>query len=304
MKNLIKLIVLVGILCLNNPLTHSQQYVPFPLPGAEWKFAVYDDMNCQWSFCGYYYNKIEGDTVIGIYSYKKVLQTALNGSEYYYVAGVRQDTLTGKVYVKLYDDNFCGETDTLLYDFSLQLGDTLEQCPGIIDCGDEGCYVAIIDSVKVGNYWLNKFTTSNNISLIEGIGCLTGLIEGWSGWEFGYNILSCYSINGEPVFPDTTCVMTSIETSKFNPAIRVEVFPNPINDFGTVDIHLNHTSNIIINLVDIIANASENIYSGELTKGKNQIKINMIENKSGFYVLQIIDAEKNIMICKLISIVN
>jgi hypothetical protein len=303
MMSLKKIVVIVCILYLIAPRINSQQYVPFPLPGAEWKFAVYDDLNCQFSFCGYYYNKIEGDTVIGNYLYKKVLQTALNGSEYYYIAGVIQDTLTGKVYVKLYDNNFCGETDTLLYDFSLHLGDTLQQCSDITGCGD-GCFVTNIDSVKVGNYWLNQFTANYGISIIEGIGCLGGLIEGWTGWEFGYNILSCYSINGEPVFPDTTCIMTNVEYSNCYGETEVMVYPNPINDFGTIDIQSNITSNIIINLYNIIANRKENIFSGVLSKGKNKIEIKAMDNKSGLYVLQILDTEKNIMTCKLISIIH
>jgi hypothetical protein len=302
MMNQKKLVVFVAILCHINTITHSQQYVPFPLPGAEWKFAVYDDLNCQFSFCGYYYNKIEGDTVIGNYTYKKVLETALNGNEYYYKAGIRQDTLTGKVYVKLFENYFCGETDTLLYDFSLQVGDSLKQCQQITLCYE--CIIIDIDSVNVGNYWLKRATTNIGFSIIEGIGCTGGLVDGWSGWEFGYTILACYAINGEPVFPDATCVMTSVENNHNNSEMRFEVIPNPINDFGIIDIHLNITSKIIINLYDILANKTENIYSGELYIGKNLIKINTMDNKPGLYVLQILDKEKNVMICKLISIIH
>jgi hypothetical protein len=229
-----KTIIINVLIALALIQVNGQNYIPFPLPGAEWKFAYYNLEN-PYGGCEYYYNKIEGDTVIGNYTYKKVFETALNGNEYFYKAGIRQDALTGKVYVKLYDNYFCGETDTLLYDFSLQVGDTLKQCHDITG-GCDDCSIIDVDSINLGNYWLKRAYTNNGFSIIEGIGCTGGLIDGWSGWEFGYTILSCYSINGEPVFPDSTCIMTEINYNFYPNKSLVNIFPNPATSFITINV--------------------------------------------------------------------
>ena len=142
---------------------------------------------------GYYNNIIEGDTTIGEFTYKKLMQTGTASNEFSYVAGIRQDEESGKIYIKSMDSNFCGGQDTLLYDFGLQVGDTLTQCTEIQ--GDLHI-VELIDSIYLEGYWLKRIHTNHLTVLIEGIGSTSSLQHGWSGWETGRIGLWCFALNG------------------------------------------------------------------------------------------------------------
>ncbi len=208
---------------------YGQDYVQFPLPNAEWIFGVYD-YSCgpPTYFCGYYYVKVEGDTLIGDFNYKKVLETGTNGLDYSYKAAIRQDTLTGKVYVNMPQ---CEGIDTLLYDFNLQQGDTLFQCSEILGGSPEEFFVNYVDSILINGelYKQLHLDMGENVKLIEGIGSTGGLLGPWNGWIGGNYYLHCFLIDGIPVYPDTSCILTNVNTIMIQPEMNVSIYPNPVS---------------------------------------------------------------------------
>ena len=131
---------------------------------------------------------INGDTVINSFHYKKVFK---QGNYWYALVGpgsgcngsgsipsfltyfIRQD---GKK-LFIYDPSVFGNGDTLLYDFDLQVGDTL---PLSFNNYDSTIVVTSIDSVLVGSEYRKKFYLTWNALptfIIEGVGHRYGFFE-------------------------------------------------------------------------------------------------------------------------------
>ena len=117
----------------------AQEYIPMAVDESRW-IIRYDEINTPipvdmlWE---YYAN---GDTIVNNTSYVKVYKRDLiptadappyepNGN-YDLYGLIRDDTLSRKVYAILFDDNyFCPENaEYELFDFSVEVGDTIEFC--------------------------------------------------------------------------------------------------------------------------------------------------------------------------------
>ncbi len=85
------------LLILHISLKAQHTYVPIPESNAEWVYGMIDG-NCTppLNICGYFHSKIEGDTIIGNYTYKKLLTTGPNDMTYNYSAAIRQDVAEKK----------------------------------------------------------------------------------------------------------------------------------------------------------------------------------------------------------------
>ena len=154
-------------------------YYPFPDSNAVWR--EYESGTYASSppvgECYDYENRYMGDTIIGAFTYKKIWKYGAhygyNCSTYinpinYYVGAIRQDTLQRKIYFLPPFQN----TDTLLYDFNLSLGDTLP--PSYTNCTTN--IVSSVDSVLVGAMYRKRFGLGYTY-LIEGIGNTFGLLQ-------------------------------------------------------------------------------------------------------------------------------
>lgn len=120
--------ILVFFLALFSGITFSQTniYHPFPNSDALWN----DSIRC--GACSY---KINGDTLVDgkiyhkLLAHKLVYQVGISQScnpaplyfSSYYSGAIREDTLTRKVYYLRPSDT----SDTLLYNFTLNVGDTV-----------------------------------------------------------------------------------------------------------------------------------------------------------------------------------
>ena len=193
-----KKFLFISLFFLCNSFANAQTYHPIPDSNAVWVYGWYDGNCAPFGFCGNRYYSIHGDTVIGSYTYKKVYGSN-DGLSYGFNHGIRQDPIAKKVYV----NNLCG-IDTLLYDFSQNTGDTLHHCTDITGGGGP-ISVNFVDSVFISGAWRKRINPNINASLIEGIGSTGGLFGPWDGWIGGNYVLKCFSINGIPVYPDTTC---------------------------------------------------------------------------------------------------
>ena len=110
---------------------------------------------------------MNGDTLIQGNSYKKIYQRTLktnagstaiqNPKEIlntYLYALIREDTIARKVYLLPYYDiiSMCQPEEHLLYDFSLQEGDTLNECVLENIYLPFMAYVTTVDSIQLLNY--------------------------------------------------------------------------------------------------------------------------------------------------------
>ncbi|MBL7903941.1 MAG: T9SS type A sorting domain-containing protein [Bacteroidales bacterium] len=235
---------------------------------------------------------VAGDTLINGNTYSRLLSTGvittswLGGSYDYpyenaFYGFIRTDSARTWVF---YDT-----TEELLYDFSLQAGDTLPMTtmnwsPTVI--------VSSVDSVLVNGKYLRRFNLFDPVQsdlichwYIEGIGSENGLISPMqlmmdNGWTFG-----CYAEDHAPVFPeDTDCILSVNAIYVDTPAGRPEIFPNPAEDFLTVRIYSPEDCEIRLRILDI-SGRQFSAPTQHLVSGMNEFSVNVSYLVRGIYLL-------------------
>lgn len=68
----------------------------------------------------------------------------------------------------------------------------------------------------------------------------------------------------------------------------IRVFPNPTNNNQTLNIELNQSTNVTIQLIDINGKLIQEIFSGELTETNSDFQISFEELPSGIYFYSIV----------------
>jgi len=146
---------------------------------------------------------------------------------------LREDTIARKVYYLPIDST----NERLLYDFNLNVGDTLKPYPAFSSCISP--IVTQIDSVLVGGNFRKQWTVNSGGCLwdgkiIEGIGSLFGLLEPYSNFE-RWGFVECYSVNSVTMFsqsPDCPVLITQVDKKiKFD---NVAISPNPTKNSITI----------------------------------------------------------------------
>jgi len=129
-------------------LTFSQNYVPFPDSGSLWKETYW------WQPSPFFYNGIgdtylKGDTVFNDTVYRKIYNLRrdvfcsdiiISGPDY--DGTLREDTINNKVYYRWNEY----EGEKLIYDYNLQVGDTLSLYIASF-CPYSGVYITEIDTI-------------------------------------------------------------------------------------------------------------------------------------------------------------
>ena len=204
------------------PRTNAQfnVYHPFPDSNAVWGMgAGCTDWNC--GTYRYVQDYIAGDTVIDGNAYKNIGQSvsidyegcSCTIPEDLGEGFLREDTAARKVYWR-----FPGSTaDTLLYDFTLELGDTLRGLYGNSGmCSSTVFTVQSIDSVPVGSSYRKRinftsidFDSCSPTSIIEGVGSTTGLTTCYATPTSFAIRLDCFTV-GDSLFYLAPCGTTSL----------------------------------------------------------------------------------------------
>lgn len=216
-------------------------YHPFPDSNAVWRGdEYYNPCNCTMTCtasCGassQYF--MQGDTTIGAYSYHKVYSTSVfffNGNQSApatsFFGGLRQDTALRKVYCSIPSENII---DTLLYDFALQIGDTLKGYlarPSLWTLT-----VNTVDSILLGNSYRKRINFgpqlgTSEYKFIEGIGFAAGLFyNGWTMEDGGQ--LVCFSQEAKALYPDTNCGWYFFGINELKSTDdKLDVYPVPAN---------------------------------------------------------------------------
>ncbi len=245
-----KLLFFVFIFYVSFSKAQTNVYHPFPDSNAVWN-ETYGYLDQSDPYLNWIYNPhiyfIAGDTIISNKHYQRVLSSGYenhvmgNCCYYYskYVGAIRQDSIHKKVY-------YCNaySTDTLLYDFNLQIGDTLPI--SYINNNNQGKnFVSSIDSILIGTSYRKQYhisnydvnIDSNYVYLIEGIGSTFGLIYQLTPPFENGNTLNCFGQNNVTLYtnPNGNCDLTlniktlNVQNSSF------QIFPNPNNGSFTIE---------------------------------------------------------------------
>ncbi len=240
------LVALPSIFSCSLACAQTSVYHPFPDSNAVWGMTSW----CMDGQCGdaaHIQNIYAGDTLIDGFQYKRIqeifVMTSSNwccyppenlGSGF-----LREDTLAKRVFWR----NGGMAQDSLLYDFDVQVGDTLKGYMG--SCGDWGQYwtVESIDSLLIGINYRKRinfqvFDPCMRFAIVEGIGSMMGLTTcPYIPFEFGIT-LQCFTASDSllysaPCGPDLEACgdLTSTTHERFSangPYLRIS--PNPATD--------------------------------------------------------------------------
>ncbi len=162
-----------------------------------------------------------------------------------YLGALREDTTARRVHYLP-----AGATEeSLLYDFSLEIGDTIT---GYLDDHfffAEPGIISAVDSVLIGSQYHKRWNIpvegadgEYHFQYIEGIGGLHGLVDPDPFYllHSAITTLTCYSNGQGFVYPDgdEPCAIVTHAYQQGTTDIRLDIFPNPAS--GTVT--LNHSA--------------------------------------------------------------
>jgi hypothetical protein len=265
-------------------------YHPFPDSNAVWNVKL-QDWNYEENF-SYVYS---GDTLINGFYYHKITKPFIyragsNMSNQFnypgYYGCLRQDTINKKVYAIQPDS----ATEIILYDFNLQIGDTLKGfaelfCPFFIKT------IISIDSILIGSSYRKWWNTNQSeLSLIEGIGSTLGLIDFCFYTVSPSNILICYEEADQILYPDTNSICNIITSINKTTESRIFIFPNPAHDRINIECKMQNAELKIYDITGRIV-MEENLHS--------QLSTVNCQLSSGVYFVRVSDG-KQIAMQKLI----
>lgn len=277
----------------------GQLGVHFADSNAIWK------INYRWwppspfGYNGYAENSISGDTTINNLLYKKIVKisydvfcTNIALTDPQYMGALREDTTNNKVMFIPSGH----QTDTLLYDYNLQVGDTLPPGYNVTILGNE-LFVWSIDTIETNGIKRMRWNLEAEYygqfaSIIEGIGSTNGLLEEIYIFETDA-YLRCYYQNDSLVFlnnlfvnecvmPTDTCLNVGIQEDNNPLNYSIIYSPNPVNkrlnvkflDYNYEDYHLCFFNNL-----------GEYIKSVKLKSSRQEINVENLS--SGIYYLVI-----------------
>ncbi|MCF8368030.1 MAG: T9SS type A sorting domain-containing protein [Bacteroidales bacterium] len=220
----------------------SQDYHPLPESDTYWIHKSHDiPMICGCGgTCSVEQYIIAGDTLINELVYHKIVHSGYwlsnNCDENFFYNGY-QGAFRNDIENKIVWFVPEGESsESLLYEFDLQVGDTLSE--GILDPNDYwDFWVEDIDSVLVGDSYRKRFhirswlnMSEMALQIVEGVGGqnLIKPFESWYYFEGGYT-LSCININDSIFYPewgDCEMIVSQKENKQAGPHL---IFPNPTN---------------------------------------------------------------------------
>lgn len=227
----------------------AQNYVPIPDTSVFWKVIAVPYPNPQSIF---YYHEyfLSGDTIVNGFSYRKIYSyvSDIYCSNYktgpFFAGGLRQEIANKKVYYLSY----LPFTEYLLFDFNLNIGDTLDQ-----SIYNLGCLISIvnsIDSVQIGNKFHKRFgvigdticSFPQQYYIIEGVGSTAGLFQRMYFFEGG-NYLNCFVHDLDSIdflghgckSPLDTCISLNLNYIENN-EVKIKISPNPFFESTTITV--------------------------------------------------------------------
>lgn len=305
------LLLTIVLLTSHTAIKAQGDYHPLLDETAIWNFERTVECEPYTPYYGFRYSlKLNGDTSIDNTSYQKLYRPAWEffkpswfsgtledcGSYFIpdtgYIGALREDTAERTVYFLAANQ----VEEVLLYDFSLEVGDTLNfYFPDYVFQEGGNNIISVVDSVLInGDYhrrWIIEEADgtegSGEIVIIEGIGGLHGLIEPDPFFLMHAPIseLICYTNNSGDHYPlnSEECVLiTDIVDIESNQ--KIEVFPNPTShNFSLIFPDSWMQLSTIIQVSDLTGRVVWEVSS----LAENRIEIGTSGWKKGLYLLNI-----------------
>lgn len=227
-------------------------YHKFPEYSAVWKgiFGGYQSPGCYEFSYSLNYNELQINTLFyHVISSDKIYYSPdmITGMCNYNSTGsyshsspgaIREDTIARKVYFLPTGSS----TETLLYDFNLNVGDTVKTY--ITSVCMPGVIVTQIDSIFIHGSYRKQWTIerpgclfNNHGKIIEGIGSTMGLLEPMVNFEW-WGTLTCFSQDYEDIYSidSSSCIfpLTSNVFSILKNSSSVSIYPNPTKNSITI----------------------------------------------------------------------
>ena len=265
------LLLLTASLSLTVAHGQTAVYHPFPDSNASWNercFGLNPSHTCMNEDFKTLF--INGDTILGSFTYHKIYrvgytvyscwnpptQPVYQNYTAYYDGAIRQDSLQKKVFI------WAGK-DTLLYDFNLNVGDTV---PPSVVTGSFLLVVNTIDSVLVGSKYHKRFNCQGSQpvpedTLVEGIGSvLYGLYNMKGIYPDGGCKFICFAHNTATYPANSNCsTLTTNITETTIPTINLS--PNPFSTQTTLQTaeRLQNASLTVYNSVGLTVKRVDNL---------------------------------------------
>lgn len=230
-----------------------------------------------------YITKIEGDSIIGGVTYKKVYNRPHETQDYYLQALMREDVNEGKVY------RWSEGNELLLYDYSLAAGETAT----VNSMGmDYEITIESVESITVNGTPRKKLHFSDGgvpAFWIEGIGSCYGLTDPAIGFIMDYSpYLHCfYGQNALLWSSQANAFVCELELSvsdKNESPSLFEAWPNPFMD----NVYVNLLGNFHNATVTVMSLTGAVVRQEKINTGVKQL--NLADMQSGIYMLTITDA--------------
>jgi hypothetical protein len=193
---------------------------------------------------------------------------------------LREDTIARKVYI--YDYFGVPTTDQLLYDFTLEVGDTLKS---YYACQGYTLILSAIETVTLHNgESRKKFVFQEglyNIFYIEGIGGGLGIVQPLVMFEHQNRTLYCVKEGSEDIWgEECSTVFADIENET---ETAILIFPNPVEDI--LNVNLSDFPESTLYSFEVFDLNSNLILIAKLSASKNVISLTNLP--PGFYFYKI-----------------
>jgi hypothetical protein len=286
-------------------LAGAQEYLPLPTSGAEWtRLYDYSANGNGYTQPGDYaiHYAPAGDTLLGTQLYTRLYASegrSFQMDSAYYVGAYRTYDAQSWFWPE------GAAAPSLLYDFSLQEGDTIDfltECESDTDCPEFIVHsvetITLEDGLrrrKINVYKHYEGSSSLAFSWMEGIGSTLGLLNDLTCLSSGpveaacRNSLLCYQQDGNLVYTDPyyfkgKCYLeneTIGSTKDLDKAPVFNLYPNPASEFITVE--MIGVSGLAIQPYRIFSTSGKVVMSGEL-EGQNPV-VDVSQLSAGMYTL-------------------
>lgn len=275
----------------------------FSISFAQNNYSHFPDSNAVWSIWDRKIT-VNGDTTINGLQYKKYYNADSNFSNPFYLAALREDVTTQKVFAFHPTDS----VERILYDFSATAGDTVESQSIFANMNSANqpltFKVLEVDSISIlGNYHkrlkVKSLCESQPIEdyWVAGIGSVSaGLFD---AGMYGFcgaicfsapPVLLCYERDGNLLFDNPTydnCIEYPLGTTELEQEIGVSIYPNPTSVIVTI------TSKEPIDNYSIYTINNQLILSKK--NNTNFVEVSFANLPSGVYFVKITTSKGSIL---------